>query len=128
MHRNLGSCGFQWCGFHLSLCIFKKVAQISSSCDFHYISKGIPSLMRFWLPCWLAEKIQLAQIFLFFVLPGWLRVDLEKTMHHFEKHVSAFCIHNTSSIIGVCTCSINTFCSGIKIKIILNIFFFFMSL
>ena len=46
--------------------------------------------------------------------PGWLRVDLEKTTHHFEKHLSLFCIHNTSSIIGVCTCSINTFCSGIK--------------
>ena len=41
-------------------------------------------------------------------------IDLEKTTHHFEKHLPPFCIHNTSSIIGVCTCSINTFCSGIK--------------
>ncbi len=28
---------------------FQKIAQISSLCDFHYISEGIPSLMRFWL-------------------------------------------------------------------------------
>ena len=28
---------------------FQKVAQISSLCDFHYITEGIPSLMRFWL-------------------------------------------------------------------------------
>ena len=26
---------------------FQKVAQISSLCDFHYITEGIPSLMRF---------------------------------------------------------------------------------
>ena len=28
--------------------IFKKVAQISSLCDFHYINEGTPSLMHFW--------------------------------------------------------------------------------
>ena len=28
---------------------FQKIAQISSLCDFHYISEGIPSLMRFGL-------------------------------------------------------------------------------
>ena len=28
---------------------FQKLAQISSLCDFHYISEGIPSLVRFWL-------------------------------------------------------------------------------
>ena len=27
---------------------FQKIAQISSLCDFHYISERIPSLMRFW--------------------------------------------------------------------------------
>ena len=28
--------------------IFKKVAQISSLCEFHYINEGTPSLMHFW--------------------------------------------------------------------------------
>ena len=28
---------------------FQIIAQISSLCDFHYTSEGIPSLMRFWL-------------------------------------------------------------------------------
>ena len=28
---------------------FQKIAKISSLCDFHYISEGILSLMRFWL-------------------------------------------------------------------------------
>ena len=28
---------------------FQKIVQISSLCNFHYISEGIPSLMRFWL-------------------------------------------------------------------------------
>ena len=28
---------------------FQKLAQIFSLCDFHWISEGIPSLMRFWL-------------------------------------------------------------------------------
>ena len=28
---------------------FQKIAQISSLCDFHYISEGISSLMHFWL-------------------------------------------------------------------------------
>ena len=28
---------------------FQKLAQISSLCDFHYISEGIPSPLRFWL-------------------------------------------------------------------------------
>ena len=28
---------------------FRKIAQISSLCDFYYLSEGIPSLMRFWL-------------------------------------------------------------------------------
>ena len=28
---------------------FQKIAQISSLCDFHYISERIPSLMHFWL-------------------------------------------------------------------------------
>ena len=28
---------------------FQKITQISSLCDFHYISEGIPSLMRFGL-------------------------------------------------------------------------------
>ena len=28
---------------------FQNIAQISSFCHFHYMSEGIPSLMRFWL-------------------------------------------------------------------------------
>ena len=28
---------------------FQQIAQISSLCDFYYINKGIPSLMRFGL-------------------------------------------------------------------------------
>ena len=31
------------------VCIFKKIVQIFSLCNFHYIREGIPSLMRFWL-------------------------------------------------------------------------------
>ena len=30
---------------------FQKVFQISSFCNFHYITEGILSLMRFWLLC-----------------------------------------------------------------------------
>ena len=28
---------------------FQKIAPISSLSDFHYVSEGIPSLMRFWV-------------------------------------------------------------------------------
>ena len=39
-------------GVRFSLvCSFKKQPKyLSNLCDFHYISEGIPSLMRFWLP------------------------------------------------------------------------------
>ena len=42
---------------------FQKVAQISSLCDFHYITEGIPSLMRFWLLMTLVLWIWFMQIF-----------------------------------------------------------------
>ena len=28
---------------------FQKIAKISSLCNFHHVSEGIPSLLRFWL-------------------------------------------------------------------------------
>ena len=58
VHRVLGSCGFQWCGFHS--CAFSKSSQIYRLCNFHYISEGIPSLMLFWL-------LLLSKTYLYFV-------------------------------------------------------------
>ena len=57
----LGSCGFQWCSFHL--CEFQKVANISGLRDFHYITEGISSLMRFWLLMTLVLRISSMRIF-----------------------------------------------------------------
>ena len=42
---------------------FQKIAQISSLCDFHYISEGIPSLMRFWLLMTSVLRIWFLRIF-----------------------------------------------------------------
>ena len=42
---------------------FQKIAQISSLCDFHYISEVIPSLMSFWLLMTLVLRIWFMRIF-----------------------------------------------------------------
>ena len=42
---------------------FQKRAQISSLCDFHYISERIPSLMSFWSLMTLVLRIWFMQIF-----------------------------------------------------------------
>ena len=42
---------------------FQKLAQISILYDFHYIGKGIPSLVRFWLLITLVMQIWLMRIF-----------------------------------------------------------------
>ena len=39
------------------------IAQISSLCEFHYISEGIRSLMRFWLLMTSVLRIWFMQIF-----------------------------------------------------------------
>ena len=42
---------------------FQEIAQMSSLCDFHYISEGIPSFMRFWLLITAALRIWFVQTF-----------------------------------------------------------------
>ena len=42
-------------GAYFTRADFQKIAQISSLCDFHYISEEIPSLMRFWF-LWIFER------------------------------------------------------------------------
>ena len=55
--QGLGSCRFQWCGFHS--CTFSK----NSLCNFLYISYISPSLTRFWLVMTQVLGIWFMQIF-----------------------------------------------------------------
>ena len=59
--RSLAPAGFG--GAFFTRAHFQKIAQISSLCDFHYISEGIPSLMHFWLLMTYVLRIWFMQIF-----------------------------------------------------------------